>query len=72
MKAETLKQAKAIARSLRICTDRDVGCEGCIFYRGLGALRRCEGSGVNLERRALELFEKIMEEEAEEHGQGEA
>lgn len=70
MKAETLKRAKAIARSLRICRDRGAGCEGCIFHNGFK--RGCEGSGVELERRALKLFEKIIEEEAEEHGQGEA
>ena len=70
MKAETLKRAKAVARSLRICRDSDAGCEGCIFYHGFK--RGCEGSRFELERRALKLFEKIMEEEAEEHGQGEA
>ena len=71
MKAETLKQAKAIARSLRICRNLYVGCEGCIFYREF--IQGCEpGSGLALERRALKLFEKIMEEEAEEHGQSEA
>lgn len=64
MKRETLERARQIIRSIEICGDVTAGCEGCLYYNV--STQDCMGSWRELERQAVGILAKIIQEEARE------
>ena len=61
MKRETLERARQIVKSVEICGDMNIGCEGCMYYDESSS--DCLGSWREMERQSVDvLFEIVLEE----------